>query len=216
MNFYQRMEILPLKKRVNRDKCSFTTKQCMFGVFAIDEPGSSVRALYATLPFTRNRSSPSLSLEQLQEKWSQNYDLNYVVIGSFILCVYICISRYYCRAWLGNCILCVCICVCPLIPADTGWETESRSGRPSWWRGGWSQKALRNTCKMVILKHHKNWECCQVTVRHLYFLKMFDLWRRRGMEKEKEGKLGHGKHLYHGGKQKWIGEKRKIFWQGKI
>ena len=37
MNFYQRMGILPLKKRVNRDKCSFTTKQLMFGVFAIDE-----------------------------------------------------------------------------------------------------------------------------------------------------------------------------------
>ena len=37
MNFYQRMEILPLKKRVNCDKCSFTTKQRMFGVFAIDE-----------------------------------------------------------------------------------------------------------------------------------------------------------------------------------
>ena len=25
------------EKRVNRDKCSFTTKQHMFGVFAIDE-----------------------------------------------------------------------------------------------------------------------------------------------------------------------------------
>ena len=31
------MGILPLKKRVKRDKCSFTTKQRMFGVFAIDE-----------------------------------------------------------------------------------------------------------------------------------------------------------------------------------
>ena len=31
------MGILPLKKRVNRDKCSFTTKQRMFGVFTIDE-----------------------------------------------------------------------------------------------------------------------------------------------------------------------------------
>ena len=29
--------ILPLKKRVNRDKCSLATKQRMFGVFAIDE-----------------------------------------------------------------------------------------------------------------------------------------------------------------------------------
>ena len=31
------MGILLLKKRVNRDKCSFATKQRMFGVFAIDE-----------------------------------------------------------------------------------------------------------------------------------------------------------------------------------
>ena len=31
------MGILPLKKRVNRDKCSFATKQRMFRVFAIDE-----------------------------------------------------------------------------------------------------------------------------------------------------------------------------------
>ena len=46
---YVWMGILPHKKSVNRDKCSFTTKQRIFGVFAIDEPGSSVRALYATL-----------------------------------------------------------------------------------------------------------------------------------------------------------------------
>ena len=31
------MGILPLKKRVNHDKCSFATKQRMFGVFAIYE-----------------------------------------------------------------------------------------------------------------------------------------------------------------------------------
>ena len=37
LNFYQRMGILPLEKRVNRDKCSITTKQRMFWVFAIDE-----------------------------------------------------------------------------------------------------------------------------------------------------------------------------------
>ena len=37
MNFYQKMGISPLKKRVNRDKCSFTTKQRMLGVFAIYE-----------------------------------------------------------------------------------------------------------------------------------------------------------------------------------
>ena len=31
LNFYQRMGILPLKRRVNCDKCSFTTIQRMFG-----------------------------------------------------------------------------------------------------------------------------------------------------------------------------------------
>ena len=37
LNCHQKMGILNLKKRVNRDKCSFTTKQRMFRVFAIDE-----------------------------------------------------------------------------------------------------------------------------------------------------------------------------------
>ena len=37
LNYHQRMEILPLKNRINCDKCSFATKQRMFGVFAIDE-----------------------------------------------------------------------------------------------------------------------------------------------------------------------------------
>ena len=46
---YVWMGMLPLKKRVNRDKCSFATKQRMFGVFAIDDPGSPVPPLYATL-----------------------------------------------------------------------------------------------------------------------------------------------------------------------
>ena len=31
LDYHQRMGILPLKKRVNRDKCSFTTKHRMFG-----------------------------------------------------------------------------------------------------------------------------------------------------------------------------------------
>ena len=37
LNYDQRIGILPLKKHVNCNKCSFTTKQRMFGVFAIDE-----------------------------------------------------------------------------------------------------------------------------------------------------------------------------------
>ena len=34
---YVWMGMLPLKKRVNHDKCSFATKQRIFGVFAINE-----------------------------------------------------------------------------------------------------------------------------------------------------------------------------------
>ena len=64
LNYCQRMGILPLKKRVNRDKCSFATNAvsrqncvCLWSSlsmrsFAIDEPGSPVRALYATLVWT--------------------------------------------------------------------------------------------------------------------------------------------------------------------
>ena len=52
MNFYHRMGILPLKKRVNHNKCSFATKQRMFEVFTIDEPRSPACALYATLDQT--------------------------------------------------------------------------------------------------------------------------------------------------------------------
>ena len=37
LNYHQRMGLLPLKKHVDCDKCSFATKQRMFGVFAIDE-----------------------------------------------------------------------------------------------------------------------------------------------------------------------------------
>ena len=35
---YVWMGILPLKKRVNRDKCSFATKQRMLGVFVLRNP----------------------------------------------------------------------------------------------------------------------------------------------------------------------------------
>ena len=54
MNFYQRMRILPLKKRVICDKCSFRTKQRMFGVFAIDE-------------ILRYRWDPSLSMNPVRQ-----------------------------------------------------------------------------------------------------------------------------------------------------
>ena len=48
---YVWMGILPLKKRVNRDRCSFATKQRMFGVFAIDEI-----LFYRWTPFVGSRT----------------------------------------------------------------------------------------------------------------------------------------------------------------
>ena len=50
------MGILPLKKRVNRNKCSFATKLRMFVVFAIDEfICSSAHALCATLVWVQTK-----------------------------------------------------------------------------------------------------------------------------------------------------------------
>ena len=58
MNFYQRMGKLPLKKRVNRDKWSFATKQRLFGVFAIDE---ILRYRWAPLAGLRTLCHPDCS-----------------------------------------------------------------------------------------------------------------------------------------------------------
>ena len=49
--------ILPLKKRLNRDKGSFVTKQRMFGVFAIDE---ILRYQGSPLPGSRTLCHPGL------------------------------------------------------------------------------------------------------------------------------------------------------------
>ena len=60
---YVWMGMLPLKKRVNRDKCSFATKQRMLGVIAYDEPRSLTRALCATLNL-RQRERQSAPQQQ--------------------------------------------------------------------------------------------------------------------------------------------------------
>ena len=79
------MGILPLKKRVNRDKCSFATKQRIVGVFAIDEilryrgtrfPGSRTLCHPASQYISRNLawtgvlavvSSHELNMEMIKE-----------------------------------------------------------------------------------------------------------------------------------------------------
>ena len=78
---YVWMGILPLKKRVNHDKCSFTTKQRMFWVFAIDEPGSSVRALFATLaPLGIFSGEGSLiQMIDLDPKWLMIIQVDFII-----------------------------------------------------------------------------------------------------------------------------------------
>ena len=56
---YVWMGILPLKKRINRDKCSFATKQHMFGVFAIDE---ILRYRGSPFPASRTLCHPVLNI----------------------------------------------------------------------------------------------------------------------------------------------------------
>ena len=53
--------MLPLKTRVNRDKCSFATKQRMFGVFAIDE---ILRYRGTRFPGSRTLCHPALKVEE--------------------------------------------------------------------------------------------------------------------------------------------------------
>ena len=53
------MGILPLKKCVNRDKCSFATKQRMFGVFAIDE---ILRYRGSRIPGSRTLCHPDITI----------------------------------------------------------------------------------------------------------------------------------------------------------
>ena len=55
---YVWMGILPLEKRVNHDKCSFATKQRIFGVFAINE---ILRYRGSPFPASRTLCHPDLS-----------------------------------------------------------------------------------------------------------------------------------------------------------
>ena len=59
------MGILPLKKRVNRDKCSFATKQRMFGVFAINE---ILRYWGTRFPGSRTLCHPEPDKEYLKDQ----------------------------------------------------------------------------------------------------------------------------------------------------
>ena len=70
---YVWMGILPLKKRVNRDKCSFATKQRMFGVFAIDE---ILRYRGTRFPGSRTLCHPVLILSLFQMSWLSKSSLS--------------------------------------------------------------------------------------------------------------------------------------------
>ena len=76
---YVWMRILPLKKRVNRDKCSFATKQRMFGVFAIDE---ILRYRGTRFPGSRTLCHPAYEHKNLvRNEWIYFYDAFILLVG---------------------------------------------------------------------------------------------------------------------------------------
>ena len=78
---YVWMGILPLKKRVNCDKCSFATKQRMFGVFAIDE---ILRYRGTRFPGSRTLCHPGVTYDlENGPNQSENFK-NYTDFLSFI------------------------------------------------------------------------------------------------------------------------------------
>ena len=100
MNFYQRMGILPLKKCVNRDKCSFATKQRMFGVFAIDE---ILRYRGSRIPGSPTLCHPVSDQMELLSRWTVFPNLE---IFLFEICFLSCrgCGRTVAplQPWLGN------------------------------------------------------------------------------------------------------------------
>ena len=97
---------------------------------------------------------------------SQNFDFLENCVRVFVcICIFPLIAyKYYTR----------CTCVCPLILADTGLETGSWGGRPSWWWGDWSRKALRNTYKMD--------EFWKTLTMWILLLGGEEGWKRKGRE----------------------------------
>ena len=71
------MGILPLKKRVNHDKCSFTTKRRMFGVFAIDE---ILRYQGTRFPSSRTLCHPDHNQEALKLICLMNFFLFFFLV----------------------------------------------------------------------------------------------------------------------------------------
>ena len=125
MNFYQRMGILPLKKRVNRDKCSFATKQRMFGVFAIDE---ILRYRGSPFPASRTLCHPVLNIycRWFWKKGFTNLELWITCSKSFVFNIKTIIPQiiYYALSHVFCCVLCLAGVHCG--------QRGSSVGRYSW------------------------------------------------------------------------------------
>ena len=98
---YVWMGMLPLKKRVNRDKCSFATKQRMFGVFAIDE---ILRYRGTRFPGSRTLCHPALqfSIKSVRQNDSLFFCLSMIIIGTIHLKNEIEYKTFAKSAWGGK------------------------------------------------------------------------------------------------------------------
>ena len=72
LNNHQMMGISPLKKRINCHKCSFATKQHMFGVFAIDE---ILRYRGSRIPGSRTLCHPVTTIAMISCHGEFHWDL---------------------------------------------------------------------------------------------------------------------------------------------
>ena len=96
LNYHQRMGILPLKKRVNRDKCSFATKQRMFGVFAIDE---ILRYRWAPLVGSRTLCHPATNKTYFLKSYLRNSGKGWFCPG---LTLGLCVVVFKCVITITN------------------------------------------------------------------------------------------------------------------
>ena len=119
------MGILPLKKRVNGDKCSFATKQRMFGVFAIDE---ILRYRGSLFPASRTLCHPVLNIYcwWFWKKGFTHLELSITCSKSFVCNIKTIIPQiiYYALSHVFCCVLCLAGVHCG--------QRGSSVGRYSW------------------------------------------------------------------------------------
>ena len=119
------MEILLLKKRITRDKCSFATKQRIFGVIALDE---ILRYRGSPFPASRTLCHPVLNIycRWFWKKGFTHLELSITCSKSFVCNIKTIIPQiiYYALSHVFCCVLCLAGVHCG--------QRGSSVGRYSW------------------------------------------------------------------------------------